>query len=70
MDNAWGILRCVIDLCMKQPKGKYLLMKDPNKPMIRLYKLPADAFSSESEDDGDDEEENGGADIDEPSQTK
>ncbi len=31
LDNAWGILRCIIDACMKQPKGKYLLMKDPNK---------------------------------------
>ena len=25
--NAWGILRCVIDLCLKQPEGKYLLLK-------------------------------------------
>ena len=25
--NAWGILRCIIDLCMKQPEGKYLLLK-------------------------------------------
>lgn len=31
MDNAWGILRCIIDLCMKQKDGKYLIMKDPNK---------------------------------------
>lgn len=31
MDNAWGILRCIIDMCMKLPDGKYLIMKDPNK---------------------------------------
>lgn len=31
MDNAWGILRCIIDICMKQKDGKYLIMKDPNK---------------------------------------
>lgn len=31
MDNAWGILRCVIDLCMKQVDGKYLILRDPNK---------------------------------------
>ncbi len=31
MDNAWGILRCVIDLCMKQEDGKYLILRDPNK---------------------------------------
>jgi len=34
MDNAWGILRCVIDLCMKQPDGKYLILRDPNKVRI------------------------------------
>lgn len=31
MDNAWGILRCIIDTCMKLKEGKYLIMKDPNK---------------------------------------
>ncbi|UYV79675.1 EIF3D, partial [Cordylochernes scorpioides] len=31
MDNAWGILRCIIDTCMKLSEGKYLIMKDPNK---------------------------------------
>ncbi|VDO45737.1 unnamed protein product, partial [Onchocerca flexuosa] len=31
LDNAWGILRCIIDHCMNQPPGKYLLLKDPNK---------------------------------------
>lgn len=36
LDNAWGILRCIIDHCMKQPPGKYLLLKDPNKVRI-LY---------------------------------
>ncbi|ROT65131.1 Eukaryotic translation initiation factor 3 subunit D, partial [Penaeus vannamei] len=40
MDNAWGILRCIIDMCMKLPDGKYLIMKDPNKAMIRLYDNP------------------------------
>jgi translation initiation factor 3 subunit D len=29
--NGWGIVRTVIDLCMKQPEGKYVLVKDPNK---------------------------------------
>ena len=31
MDNAWGILRCIIDLCFKLDNGKYLIMKDPNR---------------------------------------
>jgi hypothetical protein len=34
--NGWGIVRTVADLCMKQPDGKYLLVKDPNK-VCRLF---------------------------------
>lgn len=29
--NGWGIVRTVTDLLMKQPEGKYVLVKDPNK---------------------------------------
>uniref|UniRef100_A0A914VR58 Eukaryotic translation initiation factor 3 subunit D n=1 Tax=Plectus sambesii TaxID=2011161 RepID=A0A914VR58_9BILA len=49
LDNAWGILRCVIDACMKQPPGKYLIMKDPNKAVMRLYTLPEGTFDSSEE---------------------
>ena len=31
MENAWGILRCVIDICRALDEGKYLILKDPNK---------------------------------------
>ncbi|TDG44165.1 hypothetical protein AWZ03_009395 [Drosophila navojoa] len=51
MDNAWGVLRCLVDIVLKQPDGKYLIMKDPNKPMIRLYDIPENAFDSEGNDD-------------------
>ncbi|KAG1687150.1 Eukaryotic translation initiation factor 3 subunit D [Nymphon striatum] len=56
MDNAWGILRCIIDTCMKLDEGKYLLMKDPNKPVIRLYDIPDNTFESDEDDDDDDDE--------------
>lgn len=57
MDNAWGILRCIVDICMKQKDGKYLIMKDPNKQMIRLYDIPDNTFETEgSEESGDDGE--------------
>ncbi|XP_043064680.1 eukaryotic translation initiation factor 3 subunit D-1-like [Drosophila ficusphila] len=52
MDNAWGILRCIIDLVMKQKDGKYLIMKDPNKPIIRLYDISDNTFDSDDSDDG------------------
>ncbi|KAH9943192.1 translation initiation factor eIF-3 subunit D [Epithele typhae] len=53
--NGWGIVRTVADMCMKQPEGKYILIKDPNKPVLRLYAVPANAFTGEEDDDeGDD----------------
>merc|ERR1712212_990035 len=58
MDNAWGILRVIIDTCLKLKEGKYLLLRDPNKPIMRLYDIPDNSFESEESDsDGDDEEE-------------
>ncbi|KAH8330872.1 hypothetical protein KR067_008464 [Drosophila pandora] len=51
MDNAWGILRCLVDIVMKQPDGKYLIVKDPNKPMVRLYDIPENSFDSDAEDE-------------------
>ena len=41
MDNAWGILRCIIDICMNLDNGKYLLMKDPNKVIKSGYLVNA-----------------------------
>jgi len=57
LDNAWGILRCIVDTCMKLKEGKYLIMKDPNKPVIRIYDIPDDTFESDDDDDDDDDEE-------------
>ncbi|CAJ0586544.1 unnamed protein product, partial [Mesorhabditis spiculigera] len=51
-DNCWGILRVIIDNLMKRKPGKYLLMKDPHAPIVRLYGLPDGTFES---DDGSDE---------------
>lgn len=31
MDNAWGVVRVIIDILKKQKDGKYLIMRDPNK---------------------------------------
>lgn len=55
MDNAWGILRCIVDIVMKQKDGKYLIMKDPNKPMIRLYDIPDNTFESDGDSESGDE---------------
>lgn len=49
MDNAWAIVRCVIDIVMKQSDGKYLIVKDPNKAILRLYDIPNHTFDSDED---------------------
>lgn len=44
VENAWGILRCVVDICMKLDEGKYLILKDPNKASIDLSIRPDTVF--------------------------
>ena len=51
LGNGWGVVRTIADLVLKQPEGKYVLLKDPNKPVIRLYAVPADAFDGANDDD-------------------
>ena len=41
MENAWGILRCILDIIKKLDDGKYLIMRDPNKVRLLLTCLPA-----------------------------
>lgn len=46
---------------MKKPPGKYLIMKDPQNPLIRLYSLPEGTFDSDSDSEstgGDSEDDN------------
>merc|ERR1712165_207168 len=57
LDNAWGIIRCIIDLIMTQKDGKYLIVKDPNKPVLRLYDIPDNTFESDEDSDEDDDVE-------------
>ena len=42
--NMWGVFKAVAETTMKLPDGKYLLVKDPNKPTLRTYEVPEDAF--------------------------
>lgn len=45
--NGWGIVRTIIDFCLKMDDGKYVLVKDPNKPVLRLYSVPENTFEEE-----------------------
>ncbi|CAL5344991.1 unnamed protein product [Camellia sinensis] len=45
--NMWGIVKSIVDLCMKLNEGKYVFVKDPSKPQVRIYEVPADAFEND-----------------------
>jgi len=55
--NMWGIIKMLIDLFQKQPEGKYVLMREPNRPVVRLFSVPPGTFEDEDDDDDDEEEE-------------
>ncbi|KAK1326437.1 Eukaryotic translation initiation factor 3 subunit D [Acorus calamus] len=45
--NMWGIVKSMVDLCMKLNEGKYVIVKDPAKPQVRIYEVPPDAFEND-----------------------
>jgi len=47
--NMWGVLKFLLDIFAKLPNGKYVLIKDPNKPLLRLYSVPNNAFEDLNE---------------------
>lgn len=57
--NMWGILKHIIELCFKhmQDGEKCVILKDPNKQIVRIYKVPDDAFESDDEEDVEEDEE-------------
>ncbi|KAG6999229.1 hypothetical protein G7Y79_00036g071850 [Physcia stellaris] len=48
--NGWGIVRTIVDMCRSMEEGKYVLVKDPNKTLLRLYKVPMSTFEDVEED--------------------
>jgi translation initiation factor 3 subunit D len=57
MNNIWGIVKMVAELVLSKEDGKFVLLKDPNKAMLRLYAVPAATFEEEGFDEDDEEEE-------------
>lgn len=44
LENSWGIVKGIIDLIDRQEPGKFVIVRDPNKPILRMYSVPMDAF--------------------------
>ncbi|KAB5530347.1 eukaryotic translation initiation factor 3 subunit D [Coniochaeta sp. 2T2.1] len=59
LSNGWGIVRTIADMCLKagEHDGRYVLVKDPNKSILRLYEVPAGSFDEDDEEVGGVEEE-------------
>ncbi|KAL4996736.1 eukaryotic translation initiation factor 3 subunit D [Aspergillus recurvatus] len=56
LGNGWGIVRTIVDRIRaldadeeEDKVTKYILVKDPNRPVLRLYSVPANAFEEDDE---------------------
>ncbi|POS69036.1 eukaryotic translation initiation factor 3 subunit D [Diaporthe helianthi] len=51
LSNGWGIVRTISDMVLNAGGGdaKYVLVKDPNKSILRLYDVPAGSLDEEEE---------------------
>lgn len=41
---------------MELDEGKYVIMRDPNKPVVRIYSVPPNTFEEEESEDEEEEE--------------
>jgi translation initiation factor 3 subunit D len=51
LNNGWGIVRTIVDMVLRMDEGKYVLVKDPNKSLLRLYSVPLNTFEEEDVDE-------------------
>jgi len=49
LSNGWGIVRTIADMCLQREEGKYVLVKDPNKSILRLYDVTAGGLDDDDE---------------------
>jgi translation initiation factor 3 subunit D len=47
LNNGWAIVRTIVDMVLRMDEGKYVLVKDPNKALLRLYSVPLHTFEEE-----------------------
>ena len=45
--NCWGVFKSVLDAIRKEPDGKYVLIKDPVKPLVRIFSAVSDNKNDE-----------------------
>lgn len=57
LNNGWGIVRTIADMCLQRDDGKFVLVKDPNKSILRLYEVPVNTFEEDEDDEDGPQEE-------------
>ncbi|KAI9271593.1 eukaryotic translation initiation factor 3 subunit D [Phascolomyces articulosus] len=57
LNNGWGIVKAVADMCLQLPEGQYILLKDPNRPILRIYAVSSEDLEANDEDDEEEGEE-------------
>ncbi|KAL4799939.1 eukaryotic translation initiation factor 3 subunit D [Aspergillus venezuelensis] len=72
LGNGWGIVRTIVDRIRaldadeeEDKVVKYILVKDPNRPVLRLYSIPANTFEEDDEAEAAEEAEAKGEDEEE-----
>lgn len=50
LENGWGIVRTIVDLVRGAQPGRFVLVKDPNRPLIQFFRVPED-FDQHDDDD-------------------
>lgn len=58
--SMWGIMRLFIKLLENEPEGKYVIMRDPNRPIVRIFGVPVGTFEEDDSDDDDDDDDESG----------
>lgn len=62
MGSMWGIFRLFVKLLSDQPEGKYVIMRDPNRAIVRIYGVPMETFEESDDESEEDDEEGEGED--------
>jgi translation initiation factor 3 subunit D len=45
--QMWAMMRMFVQLFNKQEEGKYVLMRDPNKATLTMYRVPPGTFEDD-----------------------
>ena len=55
-NNVWGIIKMITELLLSKEDGQYVLLKDPNKAIVRMYAIPAGELDEDDDEEEDDDE--------------